>query len=91
MRRARAEGRSNGYENNPARRAVAAAVKAGLLVNLKKDYTVCADAAIRLTCAGRASMYDHRDYARPLDVEPVCRSCNGRRGAARKAELAVAS
>ena len=33
-------------------------------------------------CGGQAMDYDHRDYNRPLDVEPVCRGCNKRRGAA---------
>lgn len=34
----------------------------------------CAD------CGKRAQHYDHRDYSKPLDVEPVCRGCNARRG-----------
>ncbi|MGF7131945.1 hypothetical protein P3T40_003428 [Paraburkholderia sp. EB58] len=33
-------------------------------------------------CGDPAQAYDHRDYARPLDVEPVCDSCNVRRGKA---------
>lgn len=33
-------------------------------------------------CGAPAHAYDHRDYARPLDVEPVCRACNHRRGPA---------
>lgn len=37
----------------------------------------CAD------CGKPARDYDHRDYAKPLDVQPVCRSCNKRRGPAR--------
>jgi hypothetical protein len=31
-------------------------------------------------CGEPAVAYEHRDYNRPLDVEPVCRSCNGHRG-----------
>lgn len=31
-------------------------------------------------CGADAHEYDHRDYNRPLDVDPVCRSCNRRRG-----------
>lgn len=31
-------------------------------------------------CGGRATEYDHRDYSKPLDVEPVCHSCNKLRG-----------
>ena|SRR5688572_3284758 len=37
----------------------------------------CAD------CGDKATMYEHRDYTKPLDVEPVCRSCNTARGPAR--------
>lgn len=33
-------------------------------------------------CGGTATDYDHRDYGRPLDVQPVCRRCNVRRGPA---------
>lgn len=36
----------------------------------------CAD------CGAPSYGYDHRDYARPLDVQPVCRGCNTRRGPA---------
>lgn len=39
------------------------------------DYS-CAD------CGKQAVHYDHRDYNKPLDLTPVCSSCNGRRGAA---------
>ena len=33
-------------------------------------------------CGCKASEYDHRDYNKPLDVVPVCRGCNARRGQA---------
>ena len=33
-------------------------------------------------CGCKASVYDHRDYSKPLDVEPVCRRCNILRGPA---------
>lgn len=33
-------------------------------------------------CGKRAHDYDHRDYSKPLEVEPVCRSCNLKRGPA---------
>ena len=33
-------------------------------------------------CGKPAAHYDHRDYAYPLKVEPVCRSCNRKRGPA---------
>ncbi len=31
-------------------------------------------------CGGSASVWDHRDYRKPLDVSPVCDSCNHVRG-----------
>ncbi len=34
-------------------------------------------------CGRFADRYDHRDYAFPLKVEPVCRSCNTKRGPAK--------
>ena len=33
-------------------------------------------------CGSQATGYDHRDYNKPLDVEPVCQRCNVRRGPA---------
>jgi len=44
------------------------------LPHLKSRVIPCAD------CGRRALQYDHRDYRKPLDVVPVCRSCNCRRG-----------
>jgi hypothetical protein len=34
-------------------------------------------------CDCGATEYDHRDYNNPLDVDPVCRGCNRRRGSAK--------
>lgn len=59
----------------PALRAVQAAKKRGELAYLP-DGTPCVD------CGAEAMVYDHREYAKPLDVEPVCVSCNKRRGPA---------
>ena len=53
--------------------AVGKAVQAGLLPKLDGSIP-CVD------CGAPAVNYDHRDYLRPLDVHPVCRSCNWRRG-----------
>lgn len=50
------------------------AQKKGLLV--KPATLKCAD------CGEQAEMYDHRDYSKPLEVEPVCRRCNMERGPA---------
>ena len=33
-------------------------------------------------CGVPAQQYDHRDYNKPLDVQPVCRRCNLKRGPA---------
>ena len=33
-------------------------------------------------CSELATQYDHRDYRKPLKVEPVCCGCNKRRGVA---------
>lgn len=57
-----------------AHRAVATAIAAGQLAR-PADFP-CAD------CAGPAIEYDHRDYSKPLQVEPVCRRCNLLRGPA---------
>ena len=59
-------------------RAVAAVQKAkaaGVLPQLDGS-VACRD------CGAQAHHYDHRDYTRPLEVEPVCRKCNRRRGRA---------
>lgn len=47
-------------------------VRAGKIKNPKKMF--CVDCGINAEC------YDHRDYLKPLDVQPVCRSCNTKRG-----------
>jgi hypothetical protein len=54
---------------------VAALVKAGLLKKISD--CVCVD------CGAQAEEYDHRDYFKPADIEPVCRDCNAARGAGR--------
>lgn len=60
-----------------ARQAHVAVARAIRLGQLPRPATLrCAD------CAGPAEQYDHRDYSFPLMVEPVCRRCNVRRGAA---------
>jgi hypothetical protein len=35
-----------------------------------------------MDCGAKATAYDHRDHAKPLDVQPVCDSCNSKRGPA---------
>lgn len=51
------------------------ALKTGALPRLDGSI-LCVD------CGDVAREYDHRDYAEPLVVEPVCHSCNIRRGSA---------
>lgn len=60
-------------------KAVKYAVRRGLLPRLGKygvETISCVD------CSAVARCYDHRDYRKPLEVDPVCRSCNARRGPA---------
>lgn len=54
--------------------AVRKAIKSGQLQ--RASTLACVD------CAKPARDYDHRDYTKPLDVAPVCRSCNQKRGQA---------
>lgn len=54
--------------------AVSKAVRAGELP--RPSELLCMD------CGRPASQYDHRDYTKPLHVQPVCRSCNVMRGPA---------
>lgn len=58
-----------------AHRYVARAIALGDIPALDGS-VLCVD------CEQPAAHYDHRDYARPLQVEPVCVSCNARRGPA---------
>ena len=50
------------------------AVTNGKLPRLGSTLVKCTD------CGERATDYDHRDYRKPLKVEPVCRKCNLERG-----------
>jgi hypothetical protein len=58
-----------------AAQIVCRAIKAGKLTHPTK--LVCVDCKIR-----PATSYEHRDYAKPLDVDPICQSCNIKRGPA---------
>lgn len=57
---------------NVAYAAVRRAVASGALLPVTRYR--CVD------CGEPAQHYDHRDYGRPLEVQPVCRSCNRKRG-----------
>lgn len=54
--------------------AVSAAIKAGTIAHPQS--LQCID------CDNPAWCYEHRDYRKPLDVQPVCQGCNNRRGPA---------
>jgi len=54
--------------------AVGWAVKLGKLP--KATELTCVD------CGKPATQYEHRDYTKPLEIDPVCRKCNHRRGLA---------
>jgi hypothetical protein len=57
-----------------ARSIVSKAVQLGLMPKVRS--LSCTD------CGQPATGYDHRDYRKPLDVEPVCHGCNVYRGSA---------
>lgn len=61
-------------ESRRAISRVGAAVQRGQ-IRPASEYQ-CAD------CGAPASNYDHRDYTEPLMVDPVCGSCNRKRGPA---------
>lgn len=65
----------NRYWCGKAHSMVRSAIKQGILPALDGSIA-CVD------CGVPANEYDHRDYGRPLDVQPVCRCCNKSRGTA---------
>ena len=67
----------NNGKRTGGRKAIAlvlAAVKKGILPPVKT--LTCVD------CGKPARVYEHRDYNKPLEVEPVCNGCNIKRGPA---------
>ena len=63
--------------------AVNTAVRYGQLPKLSEVEIACVD------CGVRATQYEHRDYMKPLDVEPVCRKCNKKRGPAARLPISL--
>lgn len=61
-----------GNPNNLSRRLVSTAIRLGVM-RPASEFN-CVD------CGGAAAHYDHRDYNKPLDVDPVCTRCHGARG-----------
>lgn len=65
-------------------KAFASVVKAVLRGELAPALTLkCVD------CGADAKYYDHRDYSKPLEVVPVCHSCNVLRGPALYTKVAA--
>lgn len=62
------------YAQSRAQRLVREAVKNGSMPEAAT--LLCTD------CGNWAKVYDHRKYSEPLNVEPVCVSCNCKRGPA---------
>lgn len=56
-----------------AHRYVSVALYNGDLPKLDGQ-VLCAD------CGAPAAEYDHRDYKKPMEVDPVCKACNQARG-----------
>lgn len=55
-----------------AHKQVRMAIAAGVLIPIAQ--CICVD------CGATAECYEHRDYNKPLVVDPVCKGCNIRRG-----------
>jgi len=62
---------------NDAHHKVSRAIYKGLLPRLSIEVVLCID------CGERAFIYEHRDYDKPLEVDPVCHRCNSKRGHAK--------
>lgn len=60
-------------DNEKARQLTKYAVKVGFLPHPREF--VCVDCK-----RVQAECYDHRDYSKPLEVDPVCCDCNSSRG-----------
>lgn len=75
--------RQSKFRARRARSTVRYAVQCGKLVNLKLENVKCVD------CGNRATSYEHRDYTKPLEVEPVCNSCNMKRGPAKFKQVGI--
>lgn len=71
-----------GLGRSRAHAAVSKALKSGQL-RYANEFG-CVD------CGNLAECYDHRDYNKPLEVEPVCRKCNFRRGLAIPLDMTTA-
>lgn len=57
------------YQNKIAKK-IYRLTKSGKIPSLKKNNIPC------IYCGARATRYDHRNYNKPLEVDPVCARCN---------------
>lgn len=66
-----------------ARRRIANKAQSYVHKAIRNGKLPALDGSIKCTdCDATADRYDHREYAKPLQVEPVCRACNRKRGPA---------
>jgi len=72
----KAKKRSKVIGCSDALRIVRDMVVNGELLCLKANYIECVD------CGLRAVNYEHRDYNKPEEVDPICVKCNIKRGPA---------
>jgi hypothetical protein len=72
------------YCHRCSRLQQAARLKAAKAINqaLRDGKVKCAKGQRCVDCDAPAHSLDHRNYLTPLDVQPVCRSCNWKRGPA---------
>ena len=68
--------RSQESGSNYAKLIVLRAIRKGTIIDLKKVFVKCR------FCPDRATQHDHRDYNFPLQITPVCKSCNLKLGPA---------
>ena len=67
----------HGIQRDEAKRAIQVVSDAKRRGDIPKaDTLTCVD------CGAPASVYDHRDYSKPMAIKPVCRACNVFRGPA---------
>jgi hypothetical protein len=72
-------GHEHAREGRKANNCINSAVAKGLLPRART--LLCVD------CGSQATEYEHRDYLEPMKVEPVCHSCNLKRGPALDSRL----
>lgn len=78
-----AEGKKSAFKTNQLQQETKSHLAHRYVLNAVRDgYLPRPTTLTCLDCGAPAQVYDHRDYNKPLDVEPVCHACNVRRGPA---------